>query len=167
MPLADDASGILFQPVYHIPGNPTIGNAPDPTQPLGLTVIDLSDPSDDLAGYVGPQVVRGKGFYGGVMIDPGAWYVDQFWIRPSPVAYGNIFSDKTISTTVLNSFRYQDFELTTIDEAALTAVGVSVSSGPARPALIRRSATLEYDFTAALAGTPSFDVPTDFTFNEV
>lgn len=164
MPLADDTSGVIFENVYSIPGNPAIGDAPDPNAPLGVRVIDLSDLSDDMGEHVG-HVDTPYGTVSGATIDAGAWFVDRFWIIPNPVDFGNILSDKPLTVTILNAFRSQDHELTDIDEATLATLGVTITAGPDRPARLRVSEQISYTFTATLDGIPTFDTPIDFTFD--
>lgn len=175
MPLADDTSGTsitpgegttpLFLDATASDTLPSILPDPDPG-PVGLDVFDNTIWEDNNLGDDPRFVFRPRpGSTGAFVLDVSAWFVDQFWIFPRPVNFGNIFSDTTISVGILNAFRSIDHNLTSIDTAALAAVGVSITAGPSLPVALRVSEQIELDFTATLDGVPAFDIPVDFTFD--
>lgn len=167
MALADDTSGVFIAPIYFNPGSDTIGDAPDPSAPLGGTIIDYTETLDDIVGYDSPPPRGKNGVYGAFLIDTTAWFVDRFWITPNPVNYESIFSEKTITVKILNTFRYLDKQLISVDAAALSNIDVSITAGPSLPASIRKSEQITIDFTASFDGVASFDEPVDFTFDDV
>lgn len=174
MPLADDTSGTPKEPGQGFAAlfmDPTAGlvpnNAPDPNPgAVGAAVIDNTDWTDNNLGDNPHLVFRpASPHVGAFLLDVNSWFVDQFWVFPSPVDYKNILSAKTISVDILNTFRYDDQQLTSIDETALTVIGVSITAGPARPARIRKSEQITLDFTASFDGASTFNALIDFTFD--
>ena len=174
MPLADDASGTPkgpgqgFAPLFMDPTAGTVPNiAPDPDPgPLGGAILDTTDWTDNNLGDNPRFLFRpAPPHLGAVIIDTNGWFFDQFWIVPRPVDYVNILSAKTITVGVLNTFRYVDQQLTSIDESGLAVFGVTITKGPARPATLLRSQQITFDFQAALDGVASFDELIDFTFD--
>lgn len=175
MPLADDSSGTSitpgegFSPLFSDTSpNPTLPTAfPDPDPgAVGLNVFDNTIWDDNNLGDDPRFVFRPRpAATGAFVLDASAWYFDQFWIIPRPVAYGNIFSNTVISVNILNAFRSIDHNLTSIEIAVLTPLGVTITAGPSLPAQIRVSEQITLDFTATLDGVPAFDALVDFTFD--
>lgn len=174
MPLADDTSGTPKEPgqgfaalfMDPTPGVvPNIAPIPNPGA-IGGAVLDNTDWTDNNIGDNPRLEFRpAPPHVGAFLLDINSWFVDQFWIIPRPVDYKNILSAKTVTVAVLNTFRYDDQQLTSIDEAALAVIGVSITAGAARPARIRRSEQITLDFAAAFDGASTFDTRIDFTFD--
>jgi len=161
----DLTPGEGFFPLYM---DATPGDAPpiDPDAPLGLKEIDITFFEDDMADNprVFPRYHPRPGATSAVIYpDSNQWFMDEWWIFPRPVEFGNIVTDKTITVEILNTFRLQaSHEFSSVDLSALSGVTNTLDLPPFD---IRFLEALTTDFTAAAAGEATFDANSIFTFD--
>lgn len=91
------------------------------------------------------------------------WFVDKIWIRPVPIAFGNILSPKSVVVAFLNAFRSQVRTLSSIDISAL-GLGVSITVDPT-PLIMQPNQDATATIEAIPNGPPSFDANVDFVFD--
>lgn len=163
--MAADYSGVAwFAPLYN-PGNPAQGAGVGALPPQTLRHLSIGPDNpiyiDNIQGKGPSPKLVAEGYIG----DVNQWFMDQIWIFPAPVDYGNITSDKILSVNVLNTFRYTTRQVQDLAVAALAAVGVTQTAGPSVPVDIRFFQQLSFDFTASIDGPPAFDIDVQFGFD--
>ena len=93
------------------------------------------------------------------------WYVDDLWVLPSPIVFGSIISTKQVVVSILNTFRYEERTLNSIDISAL-GVGVSVLNDPS-PITLQPQQDLNVTFEAVIEGPPDINDDSAFIFDNV
>ena len=91
------------------------------------------------------------------------WYVDQIWIIPQPIAFGNIISVRAVTLSILNTYRYEDRLFSAIDLSALGA-GVTATTDPT-PVTLRPNEEVGAVLEAVFAGPSTIDADTVFNFD--
>ncbi|MCK5317691.1 MAG: hypothetical protein KAJ55_07240, partial [Anaerolineales bacterium] len=152
------------------------GSAADPNAPpstvasevlpeaavTGKGVIDPITEADSVQfAAFSPRLVAGA--YVG---DVNAWFMDQFWLFPTPLDYGRITSDKALNMEALNTHRNTTRALLNIDTAALAAVGVTQTGGNPTPITLNFFHQETFEFTAVVDGPATFDVLVEFDFDQ-
>ncbi len=155
-------TGSTFGAVLYNPGNPLQGQigAGTPTPSGILAGAITSTPGGHNSKNISPKVV-GSAYFA----DVNQWFMNDIWAFTTPVAFGNIVSDKTVTLNLLNTFRYNSRTLTSVDTAALTTNGVTQTAGPTLPKTIRPIQQVLLDYTAAQDGTAAFDLNVNFTYD--
>ena len=174
MPLADDSSGTSIVPgVGHSPlfMTPTASASLPNIAPLpgtqGGQILDITIWTDNNIGdnefpLSDRMFTFSPGVTGAAFIDVNAWFLENWWIFPRPVDFGNITTDKTLTVDILNAFRYSDHTFLSVNLTALPGVTVSANSPPF---IIRTMEQLPLNFTAASAGVSIFDDDSIFVFS--
>ncbi len=128
----------------------------------GKLILDPTVEADDahLTPF-SPRLVAGA--YVG---DFNAWFMDQFWLFPTPLDFGRITSDKALSMEVLNTHRNTTRALLNINTAALAAVGVTQTGGDPTPIPLNFYHQESFEFTAGIDGPATFDVLVEFDFDQ-
>ncbi len=128
----------------------------------GKLILDPTVEADDahLTPF-SPRLVAGA--YVG---DFNAWFMDQFWLFPTPLDFGRITSDKALNMEVLNTHRNTTRTLLDINTAALAAVGVTQTGGEPTPIILNFYHQESFEFTASIDGPAVFDVLVEFDFDQ-
>ena len=165
-------AGELLRIFAHVPGEPTFPTSlTDPNADVSIATVLIGGVTEiglvakaqagvfsRNTGSFGP-VNRGASAIGGF----SNWYVDQVWVAPSPIDFGSIVGTKTITINLLNTFRFANRVLTTINLSAI-APGVTVEPG-LLPYTLRPLEELSIDLIATADGEPSFDDNVVFNFD--
>jgi len=159
--MAVDFEGATFVFPLFNPGNPSIGEGESipPLPPILREMLwgDVRTADNVQNQPFSPRVVA-SAFVG----DTSGWFMDQYWIDPNPVDFGNITSDKVATISILNTFRDGSHTFLSIDFAALP--GITITANPP-PFVLPLMGQDEIDVTAALAGEPEFDADALFEFD--
>jgi len=159
--MAVDFEGVLYETLIFNPGNPAQGDGesipPPPPTLFPLLWGDLRTADNVQNAPFSPRVVA-SAFVG----DTSGWFMDQWWIDPNPVDFGNITSDKVISMAILNTFRDGAHTFLSVDFAALPGITVTLNPPPFVLPLLGQD---NISVTAALEGDPEFDANALFEFD--
>ena len=103
--------------------------------------------------------------YIGAMND---WFMNQITVTPSPVEFGSITADKTVTVGVFNTFRHTS-DIRTLNDVDLIALGAGISlTGDRQPPIQFKSfESSTIDFTATLEGDPTMNGLAGFEFDNV
>lgn len=152
------------------------GSAADPNAPPSTVAAEiLPEPAVTGQGIIIPLLeadsVQFPAFSprlvaGAYVGDFNAWFMDQFWLFPTPLDYGRITSDKALSMEALNTHRNTTRALLNIDTAALAAVGVTQTGGNPTPIILNFFHQESFEFTAGVDGPATFDVLVEFDFDQ-
>jgi len=159
--MAVDFEGVIYDSVIFNPGNPAFGSGEQiPPPPTTLVPVMRPDvgPSDNVRNAPFSPRIIGSAFVG----DTSAWFMDQYWIDPNPVNFGNITSDKVVDIAILNTFRDGAHTFLSIDFALLP--GVTVTANPP-PFVLPLMGQDNISVTASLEGDPEFDDDAIFEFD--
>jgi len=159
--MAVDFEGTLYETLIFNPGNPAQGDGesipPPPPTLFPLLWGDIRTADSVMNAPFSPRVVA-SAFVG----DTSGWFMDQYWIDPNPVDFGNITSDKVVSMAILNTFRDGAHTFLSIDFALLPGVTVTANPPPFVLPLLGQD---DINVTAALEGEPEFDANALFEFD--
>lgn len=157
-----ELDGKLYAFDVWTPGNPNFPTGlPGPTDPIGLRLLDQDAFAAEkgVAGAVGPS---GRRTVNGVMASVNDWFLDRFWISPSPIEFGNIIGSKAVLVSIFST-NDQTRVLQSIDLSALGG-GVSVTDN-APPLTFPFLASKTIELTATSDGPNSFAADVVFTFD--
>lgn len=167
-------AGELQRWVFYIPGSTTFPTQfTDPNADVsfatfvefGVTKLakvdrDRGAALSSVARSLGPSP---GGRIGGAVGNFSDWYVNQIFVAPTPINFGSIVSDKTITIEILSTYRSQNRVLNSINLAAL-GTGVSVEPGVLPHTFVPLS-ELRIDLIADTEGAPQFDGNAIFNFD--
>jgi hypothetical protein len=164
--MADQSASTLFTSLQHNPGNPVFPTLPGAGDPnvgyLGAwgTGASLLYPFfEDQTDVV--QSASGTGKVGF-----GAWYLDNIWVTPTPLDFGDIPDDKNLSVTLFSSY----LEPVTLDSVDIPVSGLDITApagSPLFPTSLPSFTDSLFTFTATQAGPQTFDDDITFTVNGV
>ncbi len=160
-----ERDAVLYEFLIHQPGNPFFPTGlPGPLDPYKFAHLE----PEFMLGAKSVPGPKGPGFqteHFAAMGNHSDWFLNNLWIKPRPVDYGNIISDRTITLTIFNTWLRPRY-LIDIDTATLNAVGVEITSDTDLPLEIDFFQEVSIDFTAAALGVIAFDEPIDFEFDD-
>jgi len=159
--MAADFEGATFVSPLFNPGNPSVGDGESipPLPPIFLpSTWGLVRTADNVQNAPFSPRVVGSAFVG----DTSGWFMDQYWIDPNPVDFGNITSDKTVTLAILNTHRDGAHTFLSIDFALLPGITVTANPPPFVLPLLGQD---EIDVTADVSGEPEFDNNAIFEFD--
>jgi len=159
--MAVDFEGVIFETLVFNPGNPSTGageQIPPPPTTLVQTSWQDVGPSDNVRNAPFSPRIIGSAFVG----DTSAWFMDQYWIDPNPVDFGNITSDKVVAIAILNTFRDGAHTFQSIDFALLPGITITANPPPFVLPLLGQD---NIAVTASLEGDPEFDDDAIFEFD--
>lgn len=163
--MADQSATSLFTTLQHNPGNPAFPTLPGSGDPIvGYTTnfgigAELREPQFTSQFTTQSAQSYGSGGF-------GQWFLDQIWVTPAPIDFGDIADDKNVDVTVFSTYK---------EPVSFTAINIPVSgldiTAPATSPLFPR--TLDsfndsiFTFTATQAGPQTFDEDLTFTVNGI
>lgn len=150
-----DQSAALFGSLQHHPGNPAFPTLPLATDPNVGYVVPLGRGASIFTPIVPSyeeRVTQSAAKYEGF----GSWFLNQIWVTPTPIDFGDISDVKNLEVTFFSSY------LSTVDMTSLLLPvdGLDVTD-PATSPIVPLSLLSFNDkiltFTAAQAGPQQFD----------
>ena len=165
--MADQSAikSVGFGDIVHNPGNPAFPTLPGAGDPnvgyisdfgLGAELrVPLFEPQTD---YVQSASKSSQGF--------GEWFLNQIWVTPAPIDFGDIPDDKTVEVTVFSTY----LEPVTFESIDIPISGIDITNpteSPLFPRDLNSFTDTIFDFTAFQAGPQTFDDGLSFTVNGV
>lgn len=139
-------------------------SAPETARPGGSPgFMETGRRTTTLVDKFRPLASSSSGGRDAVVAEFSDWYVDDIWILPAPIDFGTIITSKQVTVSILNTFRYEERTLNSIDISALGA-GVSILSDPS-PETLQPQQDLNVTFEAVIDGPPNINDDTVFSFD--
>lgn len=95
------------------------------------------------------------------------WFINQLWIKPRSLDFGNIITDRTLSLQIFSTYRPGTGRrsLNAVDTAALGVIGVTMDPATVLPLPFEFMQSRTISYTADSTGVPSFNTNISFGFD--
>lgn len=158
-----------FGDLAHNPGNPAFPTLPGAGDPnvgylgawgLGaeLRVPIEEDKTRIVQSAIRPSRGGGVGF--------GGWFLNQIWVTPDPIDFGDIADEKNLDVTVFSTY----LDTVTFEDVDISVSGLDITDpteSPLWPRDLLPFSDTNLTFTATQAGPQTFDEELSFTVNGV
>jgi hypothetical protein len=161
-----DQSAALFVALQHHPGNPAFPTLPGAGDPIVGYLGAWGLGAELRVPFFEPQtdIVQSAAKSSSHLF--GQWFLDQIWVTPVPVDFGDIPDDKNVDVTVFSTYLDPvNFESVDIPVSGLDITAPAGS--PLFPTSLPSFTDSIFTFTATQAGPQTFDDDMSFTVNGV